>query len=281
MRQIGIEIFYWIDNWADDQIAYFSKAKDCGFDSVEISFVSGPETIDVSRMRAELQRLNLDVFCSTGLSPITDISSPDESIRKVGIEYLKRCLETAQKIGSPILGGVTYAPWLYFPDDIDLQPYRDRSAAALHEVAVIASDLGISLTLEILNRFETFMFNTVTEGLAFLEQVDHPAIKLQLDTYHMNLEEDDLADAIRQAGKHIGHFHCAASNRKLPGQGHNNWQAIRSALSDVNYQNGIVIEVFPNPRVETGRTVHTWRPLVENYDAEAKQALAFLQQHFA
>ena len=280
MRKIGIEIFYWIDNWSDDQIAYFSKAKECGFDAVEISFVSGPENIDVPRLRQELDSLGLDVFCSTGLSPATDITSLDESLRKAGVKYLRQCLETTQAIGSPILGGVTYAPWLYFPQDENLQAYRDRSAAALQEVGQMADDFGITLTIEILNRFETFMFNTVAEGLSFLEQIDHPAVKLQLDTYHMNMEEDNLAEAIRQAGEHIGHFHCAASNRKLPGQGHIDWQAISSALADVNYQGGIVIETFPNPSVETGRTVNTWRPLVQNYDAEAKQALALLREHF-
>jgi D-psicose/D-tagatose/L-ribulose 3-epimerase len=150
MRKIGIEIFYWIDNWADDQIAYFAKARECGFDAVEISFVSGPETIDVARMRQELDSLGLEVFCSTGLSPSTDITSPDKSVTKAGIAYLRQCLETAQKIGSPILGGVTYAPWLYFPESETLQTYRDRSATALREVAQIADDLGITLTVEIL-----------------------------------------------------------------------------------------------------------------------------------
>ncbi|MCB9450958.1 MAG: sugar phosphate isomerase/epimerase [Anaerolineaceae bacterium] len=282
MRKIGIEIFYWIERWADDQIAFFPKAKDCGFDSVEISFVSGPETIDVPRMRAELERLNLDIFCSTGLSLQTDITSPDASVRDAGIQYLRHCLETAQQLGSPILGGVTYAPWLQFPETTDLRPYRDRSAAALKEVAKIAGDLGITLTLEVLNRFETFMFNTAAEGLTFLAQIDHPATKLQLDTYHMNMEEDDLAAAIHQSGTQIGHFHCAASNRKLPGRGHIDWLAIKAALDAVGYQGALVIETFPNPNVETGRAVNTWRPLVgEDKDTDVKAALAFLREHVA
>lgn len=282
MRKIGIEIFYWIERWADDQIAYFPRAADCGFDSVEISFVSGPETIDIPRMRAELDRLGLGVFCSTGLSLQTDITSPDDRVRAAGIQYLRRCLETAQQLGSPILGGVTYAPWLQFPQTDDLRPYRDRSAAALKEIARIAGDLGITLTLEILNRFETFMFNTVIEGLSFLHQIDQPAVKLQLDTYHMNMEEDNLSAAIRQAGSQLGHFHCAASNRKLPGRGHINWNAIKTALDAVNYQGAMVIETFPNPNVETGRTVNTWRPLVgEDMDADVKEALAFLRETVA
>lgn len=281
MRKIGIEIFYWIERWADDQISFFQKASDCGFDSVEISFVSGPETIDIPRMRAELDRLNLDVFCSTGLSPQTDITSEDKTVREAGIAYLRTCLDTAKEIGSPILGGVTYAPWLYFPAATDLRPYRERSANALREVAQIAEDLGMVLTLEVLNRFETFMFNTVAEGLEFLQLIDSPAVKLQLDTYHMNMEEDNLAEAIRLAGSSLGHFHCAASNRKLPGQGHIVWPEIKQALDSINYQGQMVIETFPNPAAETGQTVNTWRPLVSDPDNEVKASLAFLRETVA
>lgn len=276
MHKINIEIFYWIDNWADDQVPYFEKAKSCGFDGVEISLVDGPET-PVERMKAEAQRLDLDIYCSMGLPADMDITSPDESVRRRGIEFVKRCADAAQRVGSPILGGVPYAPWLLFPEGGELQSYRDRGAAALNEIAQTASDLGIDITLELLNRFETFMFNCVDEGLAFLQQVDHPNVKLQLDTYHMNMEEDNLAEAIRKADDKLGHFHCAASNRKLPGKGHIDWGQIFDALDDIHYNRGIVIETFPNPAAETGRTINVWRPLVEDFDAEAVESLTFLR----
>lgn len=278
MRTSGIEIFYWIDNWSDDQTAYFSRARACHFDAVEISLVSGPD-IDIQAYTDALNQHNLAVYCSMGLPQEKDITSPDASIRQAGIEYLKRCCETAAKLGSPVLGGLPYVPWLYFPEGNDLQPYRDRAANALNQVAQTASDNGIMLCLEVINRFETFMFNTVEEGLVFLNRVDHPAAKLQLDTYHMNMEEDDLQAAIRLAGEHLGHFHCAGSNRKLPGQGHINWQNIRTALDDIQYSGGVIIEVFPNPDAETGRTVNTWRPLVKDYDAEVIQSGKLIRQH--
>lgn len=278
MRKIGIEIFYWIDNWADNQVAYFERAKSCGYSGVEISLVAGPD-MDFSAMRNELERLDLAVFASTGLSLETDITSPDPAVRAAGVDYLQRCLEAAQRVGSPVLGGVTYAPWLYFPDAVDLRPFRDRGANALHKVAQTANDLGVTLCMEILNRFETFMFNTAAEGKLFLEQVDHPAVKLQLDTYHMNMEEDNIAAAIRLAGNQLGHFHCAASNRKLPGQGHIEWAAIKTALDAIAYDGWMIVETFPNPAVETGRTVNTWRSLVTDFDNEARQAAAFLQDN--
>lgn len=280
MRKVGIEIFYWLDHWADDQVACFTKARAAGFDAVEISLITGPN-IDVAAVRSELDKQQLGVFCSMGLPLDKDITSPDEAVRRAGIEYLKRCVETAARVGSPILGGLPYVPWLHFPKAQDLRPFRERSAAAMREVAATAGDMGITLCTEIINRFETYIFNTVADGLDYLALIDHPAVKLQLDTYHMNMEEANLPAAIRQAGSRIGHFHCADSNRKLPGGGHIDWRSIKAALDEVQYQGALVMETFPNPAAETGRTVNTWRPLVHNYDVEAQQALAFLRQHVA
>jgi D-psicose/D-tagatose/L-ribulose 3-epimerase len=280
MRKVGIEIFYWLENWSDDQPSCFARARALGFDAVEVSLISGPDT-NIAAMRSELDRCGLDVFCSMGLPLDQDITSPDDAVRRAGIDYLRRCVQAAARLRSPILGGLPYVPWLHFPNARDLRPYRERSAAAMREVAAVAGDLGITVCIEIINRFETYLFNTVAEGLEYLRMVDHPAVKLQLDTYHMNMEEDSLPAAIRQAGSHIGHFHCADSNRKLPGCGHIDWKAIKSALDEVGYPGGLVIETFPNPAAETGRTVNVWRPLVQDYDSEAQQALAFLRQHVA
>ncbi len=280
MRKIGIEIFYWLENWSDDQASCFARAKSLGFDAVEISLISGPET-PVASMRAEIDRCGLDVFCSMGLPLAKDITSPDNQVRRAGVEYLKRCIDAAARVGSPILGGLPYVPWLHFPKTEDLRPFRERSATAMREVALAANNMGISLCTEIINRFETYIFNTVGEGLDYLAMIDHPAVKLQLDTYHMNMEEDSLQGAIRQAGNTIGHFHCADSNRKMPGRGHIDWAAVKSALDEVGYQGALVVETFPNPAAETGRTVNTWRSLVSDYDEEAQQALALLRQQVA
>jgi D-psicose/D-tagatose/L-ribulose 3-epimerase len=280
MRKLGIEVFYWLPNWADDQISTFAKAKACGFDAVEISLVAGPD-IDIRRIRESLDRHGLDVFCSMSLPLDKDISSPDQTMQRTGIEYLKRCAESASRVGSPVLCGLPNVPWLHFPTATDLTPYRERSAEAMRAVAKTASDLGIAVCTEVINRFETYLFNTVAEGLQYLAMIGHPAVKLQLDTYHMNMEEDDIPGAIRQAGARIGHFHCADSNRKLPGRGHIDWQGVKAALDEVGFQGTLVIETFPNPKAETGRSVNVWRPLVVDFDTEARQAAAFLRQHVA
>ncbi|MCP4306539.1 MAG: sugar phosphate isomerase/epimerase [bacterium] len=278
IRSIGIEIFYFMDRWMDDQAAYFATAKECGYDGVEISLM--PHVLDEhQRILAEADRLDLAILCSTGLSPETDISHPDPAVRRAGIEFLKRCLDTAHQMRSPILGGVTYAPWFGFPDD-DLQERRFRSAQSLHEVAIAADAVGVDVCVEVLNRFESFMFNTVEQANDYLALVDHPSVKIELDTFHMNVEESDLAAAVRNTGSRLGHFQVAASNRSMPGKGHIDWAGLAAALDDVRYQGWVVVETFPNPEVETGRSTHAFRPLVADLHAEAIEAESFVRSHF-
>ncbi len=232
---------------------------------------------DPRRIRSESGKHDIAVLCSTGLTPETDISDPDPAIRRDGIEYLKRCLEVASDLRSPILGGVTYAPWFAFPDD-DLDARRQLSAKSLREVAVAADALGVTVCMEVLNRFETFLINTVSMAQEFLALVDHPAVQIELDTFHMNMEEPDLAAAIRDAGPRLGHFQCAANNREMPGKGHINWDEIAIALDDIDYHGWVVVETFPNHNVETGRSTHAFRPLAGDLMAEATQAAAFVRE---
>lgn len=276
-RDVGIEIFYFMDRWQDDQAAYFPKAAECGYTCVEISLM--PHVHEQSeRVAAEAAKHELAILCATGLTDETDVSSPDPSVRRAGIEYLKRCLSTAAALGSPIMGGVTFAPWFAFPDG-DLEARRHRSAESLREAATAADAVGVDLCIEVLNRFETFMFNTVDQAHGFLDLVGHPSVKIELDTFHMSMEEGDLAAAVRTAGARLGHFQVAANNRAMPGKGHIDWAAIGAALDDIAYTRPVVVETFPNPNVETGRTTHAFRPLVGDLMAEAREAADFVKTH--
>jgi D-psicose/D-tagatose/L-ribulose 3-epimerase len=278
-RPIGIEIFYWLDNWADDQASVFHKAAEAGYDGVEISFVAGLE-MDTKYVARTAADLGLDVVCSTGLSGPLDISSPDAAIREAGKNHIRACLDRAAELGSPILGGVTYGVWMGFPDG-DKDDYRARSAASLHELAGYAASLDVDICLEVLNRFETFMFNTVGGCLDFLEAVDHDSVKIELDTFHMNMEEDDLAAAVRQGGDRIGHVQVAANSRRAPQYGHIDWTPFRAALDDIGYDRWVVFETFPNSKAETGQATYAWRDLTTDPDRDAADAAAFMRERLA
>lgn len=279
MRSIGIHLSYWQTEWTQDVLPFIRRAKDAGFDGVEFPLLA-PETVDYAALRDELDANDLGATCGTGLNPETDITHPDSSVRQAGLTHLQACLEGAAAIGSPVLGGVTYAPWSYFPGG-GLQPYRHRCIESLRQTGKIAGDLGVVLCLEVLNRFEGYLINTVQQGLELVCEVDSPYVKLHLDTFHLNIEEGNIAAAIRAAGEQLGHFHCSENNRRRPGAGHIPWTAVRQALDDIGYAGWIVMESFVRPEGEVGRTLSIWRPLADDLDAEAQAGAEFMRRELA
>jgi D-psicose/D-tagatose/L-ribulose 3-epimerase len=278
-RTVGIEAFYWLDTWADDQTTVFEKAAASGFDGVEISLVAGIE-IDVKGIAEAAKREGVSIACSTGLTRDRDISSPDPVVRAAGVKHLTQSLHHAADLGSPILGGVTYSPWMTFLPG-DRSDYRKRSADCLRDLAEVASGLGVTICLEVLNRFEGNMFNTVGECCEFLDEIGHQSVMVEVDTFHMSMEEDDLAQAILLAGARLGHVQVAANNRRAPQFGHIDWKPFKDALDSIGYDGWVVFETFPNPRVETGRSTYAWRNLAVSLDEEARDAAKHIRRYIA
>jgi D-psicose/D-tagatose/L-ribulose 3-epimerase len=217
--------------------------------------------------------------CGTGLGPDTDITHPDPQVQAAGIDHLKACIQGAARLGSPVLGGVTYAPWAVFPQD-SWEARRETCIRSLKEVVPFARDYNVVICMEVLNRFEGYLINTASQGIAIIEEVGSPNLKLHLDTFHLNIEADQIDAEIRAAGAHLGHFHCVASNRKPPGEGHIPWPAVRQALEDIGYQGYLVAEIFVNPAGEVGQGLYIWRELAPDLDGAAKQTAEFLRKAF-
>lgn len=279
MHKIGIHLSYWQEFWSDPLAPLFQRAKNAGFDVVELPLLA-PHLMDFQNLKSELDHVGLLASCGTGLSPETDITSPDPDVRATGMAHLLVCLRGAAQLGSPLLGGLTYAPWGVFPDG-DWSRRRAQCVASLKQAAEVAEQLNVTLCLEVVNRFEGYLLNTVEQGLALLEDVGHPAVKLHLDTFHMNIEEDDLPNAIMLAGEQLGHLHCVANNRKAPGRGHIDWAGVRGALQAINYQGYLVAESFVNPAGEVGRGMYIWRRMADALDANAQEIARFLREEVA
>ena len=273
---IGIHLSYWTNQWSDSVLPHLDKASQAGFDGAELPLLD-PARMDFPGFRRRADDLGLRLTCCTGLPEDSDISSTDPAAQQRGIDHLMYCLDGASEVRSPVLAGVTYAGWNANPPEGDLGDARRRSSEVLHMIAEEAGKRQVILCVEALNRYEGFLLNTVSEGLQFMREIDSPHVKLNLDTYHMNIEEDDIAEALRDAGDALGHLHCSDNNRKRPGLGHIPWSDIGDALRDIDYRGWLVMECFVISGDEVGRTSRTWRPLSADRDADAKAGADLLR----
>lgn len=283
MNKIGIQQGFWDNNWLIDFPAYIEKTAAIGFDIFECITTNIMELPNnqLEVIKKTAQDRGIELTFGSGMPKEYDISSKDAEIRRNGIEYLKRTVEFVAKMGGRVFNGVNYGAWLsgMDPSDTDKTPYVERSIQGLKEIIKTAENLNVVYALEVVNRFEQFLFNTCEEGLYFLKEVNSPNIKLHLDTFHMNIEEDSIGGAIELAGDALGHLHIGENNRKLPGNGHMPWDEIGNALRKINYKHAIVMEPFVTMGGEVGRDLRIWHDLrPSDMGAAAKDALQFVRE---
>ena len=283
MNKFGIFMNFWEKNWDADHKKYIKKASDIGFDVLEFQAqplleMSNEHMKDLAKLAEEC---GIELTYSLGLDRNYDVSSLDERVRLGGVDYLKRIVERIGFMGGTLLSGVSYAGW-GTPDNFlgDKRPYWEKSIKSMKEIIKTAEDNGVTYCVEAVNRFETCLINTAAEALAYVEEIDSPNIGVLLDTYHMNIEENNIGDAIRLAGDRLTSFHTGENNRTAPGRGHLDWDEIFKALADINYKGRIVSEPFVMEGGEVGRDIHVYRNLIENpseakIDEEAKYLLNF------
>ncbi len=284
----GIFYEYWEKDWGGDYRKYAAKIAELGFDCLE---VGAGDLLDMSKDELrELKRIGdgLGISYSANIGPAKeyDVGSREASVRKKGIRFLEDIMDRMTVLGSDKLVGVQYSFWPYDFEDLDKEGLWARSAESVRTLGKHAGELGITMCLEVVNRFETILLNTAEEGVRYCEDVNCPNVKLLLDTFHMNIEEDDIPSAIRLAGRHLGHLHVGENNRKLPGQGIStlDWRLIGESLHDIAYDGAVVMEPFITAGGSIAKDIKVWRDLGGSADESTKDeeeriALRFLKEH--
>jgi D-psicose/D-tagatose/L-ribulose 3-epimerase len=277
--RFGASTFIWVSPFSNRTLDLIDKVAEIGFDFIELC-IEDPATIDVDRISSRLRQAGLSPLVCGAFGPERDVSSRDPSIRRNGVAYIKRCIDIAEALGSSIVAGPMYSAT---GKTAMAEPQERRQQWAwatenLREAADHAAASGVRLAIEPLNRFETDLVNTVEQGIDLVTRIGRANVGLLLDTFHMNIEEQSVPDAIRRAGPHVFHFHACANDRGVPGRDHLPWMDIRAALDHVGYRGPWVIEAFNSDIWEIARAVSLWRPLAENQDAIAIDGLAFLKR---
>lgn len=275
--RIGINLMAWSGVVGPEEIAHLPAIAALGFDGVELP-VFDPGRLDAPRVREALAASGLACTASSALPPGASLIRPAE--QAAGIAFLRDCLRTVAAVGATVLCGPLFAPVGQLTGVPRTADEWDAAVQGLRQVAPIAEDLGIQIAIEPLNRFETYFLNTARDARRLVEEVDRPAIGLLLDTFHMNIEEARLDQAIRQTGRQIYHFHCSENDRGIVGRGHLPWSAVRQALDETGYTGWLVCETFNGRLPELAAATAIWRPLFPDPLTYARESLRFLQQTF-
>ena len=279
--KFGASTFIWVSPFSNDTFYLFEKVKALGFDVLEIC-IEAPGTIDPYEIKDAAQATGIEVLICGAFGSARDISSENVMISETGMAYTKKCIEYANLIGSPIVSGPMYAPTglTRMISQAEREQQRKRSAENMKILANYAEERGVKLAVEPLNRFETDFMNTVDQGLEFFDMIGFDNVGFLLDTFHMNIEEKNIGDAIKRAGKKLFNFHGSSNDRGTPGDDHLPWDNIVSGIKEINYNDYIVIEAF-NPKItEIARAVSIWRPLAKSEDDLASDGLKFLKKIF-
>jgi D-psicose/D-tagatose/L-ribulose 3-epimerase len=278
----GASTFIWASPFSTQNIDLLTKVKTMGYDIIEIA-VEDARVIEWEVIKDVARDLDLQITISGAFGTERDISSTEPRYRQRGKDYIIDCIRIAADTGSPIFGGPLYSAVGKTRLVAEDQKKQERAwcVDTLVEVSKMASDYGVILGLEPLNRFETDMINTVDQAISIIQEVNHPNLKIVLDTFHSNIEEKDIPASIRKIGRdRLCHVQGNESDRGTPGTGHLEWEGIRDALYEIGYEGAVVLETFGQPSKELARAACVWRPLAPSADELAIEGIAFYHQLF-
>jgi len=277
--KLGINTFLFTSPFTNKSTGMFRKFKAWGFDGVEIA-VENPADIDPVFIKKELDRHGLVCTSVCACFPPSRDLRGTPAQQRATVVYMKRLVDIAGVLGTDIVMGPLYSA-TGRAGAVPAAEYQQQWRTVrghLKTICAYAQAQGKVVCMEPLNRFETDFLNTVEQGLRMIREVKSPALKLLLDTFHMNIEEKNPAASIRRAGRHVGHIHASASDRGTPGNDNVDWPEIAKALKAIRYKGAVVIESFTQDVKVIARAAAIWRKIEPRRDDIASKGLLFLKK---
>jgi D-psicose/D-tagatose/L-ribulose 3-epimerase len=275
MIKFGASILSWIlPDWkAIEGEHAIKKTAAAGFDVLEILLPPSRE-IDTTTVRKQLKENSIEAVCSYNLPTDSHIPFYPEK----ALSDIKWALDKAKELDSSILAGVLHSGIGVFSGAIKTETEEQTIVQVLSAAADHATRLGVTICIEPINRYESYICNVASDVLAFIEKVGSSSIGVHLDTFHMNIEEENFSDPVLISGKNLKHLHITESNRGMPGEGNVNWDDLFAALSKVNYQGALVLENFSSSIPGMAERVNLWNPSKHDADELAAGSLAFIKR---
>jgi D-psicose/D-tagatose/L-ribulose 3-epimerase len=274
---IGIHALVWVGDTSTASVrAAVEQTAAAGYDLLEFS-LHDSVSIDRDATRALLQHHGLAAACSRGLALDADVSSTDPAVVARGAALLQESLAVTSAIGATTLTGALYSAFGKAAAPLT-KTGRDNVVGVLKELAVDAAQVGVTLGLEVCNRYETNVVNTARDAVALAEDIGADNVVVHLDTYHMNIEEDDLVQPVLDTGDRLGYVHIGENHRGYLGSGHLDFPAFFGALEQIGFRGPITFESFSSAVLAPGLSndLAIWRNLWHDGADLARRAHGFI-----
>lgn len=275
--KIGVNTLLWTAGFGPDHYHLLPQIKRWGFDGVEIARFEF-DSFPVAQTRRAVEDAGLEcTFCSA-LTGTQSLVTDDAAIRAQTRSFLLRGIEVAAELGAHVFMGPFLAPVGYLPGRRRTEDEWKRGVEGLQSLVPSLTAHDVTIAMEPLNRFETYMLNTAADAARLCDEVGNAHVGVLLDTFHANIEEKTLAEAAGTLGGHIKHVHTCENDRGIPGSGHVDWQALFPALDRAGYDGWLVIESFGFAIQEIAAAACIWRDLAASSDAIAYEGVKFLRK---
>ncbi len=277
--KLGVSTWLWSSPFTTETIKLFPKIKEMGYDVVEIP-VEDPALINVKKVKEALDNNGLEATICGAFGSSRDFTNDDSSYHKESFQYIASCFNICNALGVRFFAGPMYSAVgkarLVSPEQKKKE--WERAVTNLQKVCELADEKGLKIALEPLNRFESDLVNTTEDVMRLINDINHPAAKILLDGFHMNIEEPDITKAIMLAGDKLIHMQVSENYRGTPGTGQTRWDDYKQGLKAINYNGVVAIESFTPKIKELAGAVCIWKPLASSQDNFAREGFKFLKE---
>jgi len=274
---LGIHALVWAGDTSRSSVdRAITKTAEAGFDLLEFS-LHDLDNLDIADARHRLESAGLQVACSRGLAFDADVSSDDTAVVERGARLLTESLAATAVLGAEILTGAVYSALGKYPRPVT-ERGRRNAISVLASLAREARSRRVTLGLEVCNRYETNVVNTARDALRLADAIGEDNVVIHLDTYHMNIEEDDLVQPVHEVGERLGYVHIGENHRGFLGSGHLDFTGFFHALADIGYRGPITFESFSSAVVapDLSNNLAIWRDMWSDGEQLAAHARQFL-----
>jgi D-psicose/D-tagatose/L-ribulose 3-epimerase len=278
--KVGFNLLLWTSHVTEQHYALLPGLKKAGYDGIEVPILEGTPAY-YRRLLAVLRDNGLLANVVTNMpGPEHNPVSPEPKQRALALDFMKQVIDCTQALESPLLCGPFYQPVGLFTGTGPTADEKTRAADHARASAQHASQAGITLAVEFLNRFEAYFLTTMDGVAEHVKAVGMPNFRAMFDTFHANIEEDDPVASIRRHRAIITHMHISETNRGVPGRGHNDWPGIFRALRSTGYDGWLTVEAFGRVLPAFAAATKIWRDMYESPEVLYREAAPFIRRQW-